>query len=188
MIKKFLGVLTYMCIFLGGCLGMNNPLLGDDSAAIKFGQEISNGTIEENAIFTPFQNLNIAELQSLQQKIFVMKNLALASYYVPVERTDFQGICSPKMVELANTIEVDATVNLKIILLLFYSQVELKGEYDPKNAVSFKKEARKEIIESMIGRFAALVNGDAQKAVEMKNKFYELMKSDSRFACYCVSE
>jgi hypothetical protein len=171
--------MVFAGVFLmnGNCTMTNNPLLGDKEAVIQYATAVKTGAIYGFNMTDPINNINVFTLNTEEEKAKVMANLALASYYVPTERTDFQVVCSTKMLNIAETISDDGTPNYKILVLLLKSQLE-------SNLLKFKDNASSEVVGNIFGRFESLVNGDAQLAEAAKKAFKELLKNDSRFALY----
>ena len=85
------------------------------------------------------------------------------------------------MVTLANqSVKSAGTSAFKILYLLY------KSQFDEKT--SLRPDTRREVIESMIGRFNALVNNNRVLAKELRKSFSDAIKKDSSFSLYCFSQ
>ena len=143
----------------------------------QYGIQVKNGDVAESGMIAPLAAVKESSTFTENDAITVIKNLSLAAYYVPTERTDFQTVCGDVLLYVAGFIQGDGSPNFKILYALYKTQVK-------EDETMFNKTARSEIIGSMLGRFASLVNGDVAKAKHMKSVFVELLKKDSRFSVY----
>lgn len=146
----------------------------------QFGIDVKSGCIAESRMEEPLSEIKkIKGLQNEQEAITIIKNLSIAAYYVPTERTDFQSIYNQTLLHIAKFISTEGNPNFKILYALYKSQVK-------DDESKFKETACSEIIENMIGRFDSLVNGDVSSATHLKENFYKLLKEDSRFSIYYI--
>lgn len=164
------------CMNLVNAMGFNFAT-STEEACIQFGIHVKSGEIAEYEMIKPLAAIKKMEDFSQDQAIAVIKNISLAAYYVPTERTDFQLVYSEALLHAARVLNIEGTINLKILYALYKSQVKT-------DETSFETTARSEIIGDMLGRFSSLVNGDIAKAEHMKSVFTALLKKDSRFSVY----
>jgi hypothetical protein len=143
----------------------------------QFGMRVKSGELAEHHMTAPLEAVKSKEDFTTNDAVTVIKNISLAAYYVPTERTDFQSVCGEALLHAASFIPTEGSPNFKILLALYRSQIK-------PDETSFETTARSEIIGNMLGRFDSLVNGDASKAEHMKSVFAALLKKDSRFSVY----
>jgi len=67
------------------------------------------------------------------------------------------------------------------MLSLFLTQIQISKDENGKLYYSFHKNMRSELIEMLFGRLESLVKKDELLAVDWKNEFNNLMKTDNRF-------
>lgn len=146
-------------------------------ACKRYGMQVKSGEVSEGSMITPLAAVKRRSTFTESDAITAIKNLSLAAYYVPTERTDFQAICGEALLYVASFIKGDGSPNFKILCALYKSQVN-------ESEAAFNETARSEIIGSMLGRFESLVNGDVDKAAHMKSVFVELLRRDRRFSVY----
>jgi hypothetical protein len=142
-----------------------------------YGLQVKDGKLDGTDMNKPLEAIKGKSDFSEKEAVTVIKNISLAAYYVPIERTDFQSICSEALLYAAKSIAAEGSLNFKILYALYRSQIE-------ENESAFKETARSEIIGNMLGRFNSLVNGDIDAAGKMKSTFKALLKKDSRFSVY----
>ncbi len=178
------GIMTFFCQSYG-----TNPFLETNAdKVVDFAKKIKNGEIEKQEMLNPFEELDVSlssssSSSSVLNEELIVRNLELAAYYVPNRMTDFQSKYSSAIIKIANkAVSGGEGVNYKILDLLFRSQFQ---ENKSTGNFQLKSDVRTEIIETMIERFEALVNGDKRAAKSMEDKFYGILSKDSRFAIYC---
>ncbi|ORX80527.1 hypothetical protein BCR32DRAFT_327684 [Anaeromyces robustus] len=143
----------------------------------QYGIYVKTGELNGSCMTGPLEEIKNKNNFSFEEAVIVIKNITLAAYYVPIERTDFQFVYSKALLHAASFIDGNGSLNFKILYALFKSQVEI-------DETSFKKTARSEIIGNMLGRFNSLVNEDIIEAEHMKSVFTSLLKKDARFSIY----
>jgi hypothetical protein len=143
----------------------------------QYGLMVKDGKLDGDAMSKPLQAVKEKGDLTETVAIDVIKNISLAAYYVPIERTDFQLICNETLSHAAKSITAEGSINFKILYALYKSQIE-------ENGSAFKGTARSEIVGNMLGRFDSLVNGDKTAAEKMKSTFDTLLKKDHRFSVY----
>ena len=157
----------------GNCIESENPLLNPESA-IQLGKKFTSGAVEDTSIISNAvdkiikkNNLPFSEL---------MRNLDLLYYYSP-QNPEIEAACNLAMIKVANKVPMDGKVSYKIIALLFESQINAETS-------TLNENAKQEVIEDMIGRFNALVNGDKNLAQPLREKFSQALSKDKVYSLY----
>lgn len=158
---------------IGNCIGSENPLLSPESA-IQLGKAFTSGEVEDTTIISTAVD-NIIKNSSLSPAE-LMKNLDLLYYYSP-QIPEIQTSCNSAMIEVANKVDMPGKSSYKIIALLFESQVNAETS-------TLNRNAQQEVIEDMIGKFNALVNGDKELAQPLREKFSQALSKDPVYSIY----
>lgn len=174
--KLALGMALIGGVMSGNCSASmgSNPLLTAESAE-QLGKDYAAGTVEDASMITKYFQGVLKRLRTEE----LMRNLDILYYYSP-SIPEVQIACNQVMVTLANHLEKsEGTSAYKILYLLYQSQFDERSELKPN--------ARREVIESMIERFNALVNGDRELSKTMRQSFANALKKDPSFSLYGFS-
>jgi hypothetical protein len=174
---KFYSKLLSVGVFMIGSYWANgNPIVGSEENAIDFGKGVAEG---KSNCSSCLQEIDPGQLQGDHQKANIMKNLYLAHYHAGEFVEDFRVACLNKMLEVAQSYNrVEGSANFKIAYLLYSSQVS-----DGK----LLKNAKIEIVEAVINKFAGAVNGDKELAARYLANFNRILKN-SRLAIYASND
>lgn len=170
--KLALGVTLIGGIMEGNCSMPQNSLLTSSSAA-QFGKDYTSGKVEDASLILKFTEEILKKGTISAQEL--MKNLDIFYYYSP-SIPDVQIACNQAMVGLANEIgkSLGGTSAYKIVYILYQSLFDEEQKFVPN----------KEIIENLIGRFNALVNGDKKLAASLRKDFAKVLSEDPDFSIY----
>lgn len=164
---------------LGDCMGIDFLNAKADDCK-QFGEQVKTGAVDGDAMIAPLSAVKNMSTISNGDAVTIIRNLSIAAYYVPTERTDFQSLCGEALLHAAKYITTPngGSPNFKILYALYVSQVD--------SLAKFNNDVRVDIIENMIGRFDSLVNGDVKLASDMRSTFYGLLKKSSAFSLYAI--
>lgn len=159
----------------GSCSQTQNSLLTSNSAA-QFGKDYTSGKVEDANLILKFTKEILEKGTISAQEL--MKNLDIFYYYSP-SIPEVQIACNQTMVDLANEIGkgLKGTSAYKIVYILYQSLFDTSHRFNPN----------KETIESLIGRFNALVNGDRKLAYPLRKEFAKVLSEDPDFSIYGFS-
>jgi len=124
-----------------------------------FGSMANEGLFKYSELKEVFDKVKKTEY-TREEIIIVIKNIILASFRIPYERTDFHTLSGEALLQLADTFEIDGSLNLKILYALFL--------------YIFKKEKNEKSDYSLNYRIPL------DLCMELCNRAYNLSKSDEQ--------
>ena len=109
--------------------------------------------------------------------VTAIKNIVLAGYYVPMERTDFQYLYNKALIKVCKGITTNRDdVNWQILQALYSTQFTSEQKLN--------EQVRQEVVEEIICRIQnSLVNLDANK-INFKRNIFKCLSNDNRFSAF----